>query len=285
MVLASRSNGRESTLSEGHGLRALRWKETLTKPATSILDLEAEINNGTFAELAKATKNRERAFALYEGRYLEPIDSPGTEDLLAGSDEKRLSLASLIARLPDLQSGYRSTFGRSGRAYPTIVYSYGQIQKDYFLIDTSGDLPLAEELKSCFHWPEELNIQRLPQHHILGDIPGLEFRISQNTATTAMLESNYPVKNDQFGFPYLVEPFSNGYQLSTLSMMYAILYFAGMLVRYFPSKWAALSSRQGPDKEHSLLILALDTIEERFPQLILDELESARRLDGQYRRW
>ena len=285
VILASRSNGREANLSQGHGLQANRWKEILARANASISDLEAEVNTGTFAELTEATKNRERAFVLYDGRYLDPLESCGTEDLLGSFTGRKVSLLSLLSRVPDLQEGYRSTFGGRGRAHPTIVYSYGEIQYDYFLINLQGDLPSDDELRHRFGWPSELEIVEQPRHHIFGEIPGREIKVSQGTATKTMLESNYPVKNDRSGFPYLVEPFSNGYQLSTLSMMFAISYFAGMMVRYFPSRWAALNSHQGRDKEHSLLILALDTIEERFPQLVLEELESVERLDGQYRRW
>jgi hypothetical protein len=190
-----------------------------------------------------------------------------------------------VARLPDLQTEHRDVFGYSGKAYPTIAYSYGEMQKEYFLINTTGDLPPEEELKSRFGWPSTLHLEVRPHHHLLGDFPGVEFRLSQGTSTSDELKAHYPIKNDRDGFPYLVEPFENGYQLSTISVMFAISYFAGMLVRYFPSRWAVLNFHEGKDKEHSLLIRALDIIEERFPQLILDELKAVPSQEGRYRRW
>jgi len=285
VIMASDVKGGETSLAEGHGLNAFQWKETLRTTGKTILDLDAEVTRGTFAELAEATKNRERGYSLYHGQYLEPMENLGTENLRADHSSQMLSLSSLIARLPDLTEAYRSTFGCPARAYPTIVYSYGEMQTDYFILNPSGDLPQREVLQERFGWPPSLHLQEQEHHHLLGNIPGLEFRISETTSTAAELEAKFPVKNDRYGFPYLVEPFETGFQLSTLSIMFAITYFAGMLVRYFPSRWAALSSHKDKDKEHSLLIRALDIIEERFPQLALDELYSTPNQEGRYRFW
>jgi len=285
VIMASDVKGRETGLAEGHGLNASHWKETLRTTGKTIFELEAEVTRGTFAELAQATKNRERGYSLYHGQYLEPMENLGTENLRADDRSQMLSLSSLIARLPDLTEAYRSTFGCPARAYPTIVYSYGEMQKDYFILNPSGDLPQREVLQERFGWPPSLHLQEQDHHHSFGKIPGIEFRIGENTSSPAELGANYPVKNDRYGFPYLVEPFENGYQLSTLSIMFGISYFAGMLVRYFPSRWAALSSHKDRDKEHSLLMRALDIIEERFPQLILDELYSNTSNWERYRFW
>jgi hypothetical protein len=38
-ILASRRNGRESSLAEGHGLKANRWKESLSESKKTIMEL------------------------------------------------------------------------------------------------------------------------------------------------------------------------------------------------------------------------------------------------------
>jgi len=48
----------------------------------------------------------------------------------------------------------------------------------------------------------------------------------------------------------------------------------GMLARYFPSRWAAANTRTSGDLVFPLLNAALLTLERRFPEHILAELDA-----------
>lgn len=71
----------------------------------------------------------------------------------------------------------------------------------------------------------------------------------------------------------VVELLPDGLDLSSLSLLYLIAYSMGMLARYYPSKWLSLLNSSKGDFAFPLMKAATTVVENRFPQLVLQELE------------
>ncbi len=85
-----------------------------------------------------------------------------------------------------------------------------------------------------------------------------------------------PIKTDREGRTYVVEPFPNGLDLSSLSLLYLIAYSMGMLARYYPSKWLFLLNSGKGDFAFPMMKAATRLVEDWFPVLVLRELKSIR---------
>ncbi len=68
-------------------------------------------------------------------------------------------------------------------------------------------------------------------------------------------------------------PLPNGMLLSTLSLLFLVSYATGMLVRYHPTTWQAMSGLRAGDYAFPLLKAAVSLVERRFPLEVLDQLE------------
>lgn len=71
--------------------------------------------------------------------------------------------------------------------------------------------------------------------------------------------------------------FDGGENYSQVSMTYAISYFLGMLTRYFPTQWVALSSGTKGDNLWPAVSAAQRYVETSFPELILGMIITALR--------
>lgn len=61
----------------------------------------------------------------------------------------------------------------------------------------------------------------------------------------------------------------------TLVKLFSLSYFLGMLARYFPTHWIAMSNRQTGDRLFPLLRAGSDLVQQRFPIAVLRELEAS----------
>lgn len=103
------------------------------------------------------------------------------------------------------------------------------------------------------------------------DARNLRFEARSNSETDLL--NNIPLRTARNGDPYLVTSLSNGLKFSSLSLLFMIAYALSMLVRYYPSQWQAIIDREAGDVAYPLLKAATSLIEQRFPPLLLQELE------------
>jgi hypothetical protein len=97
--------------------------------------------------------------------------------------------------------------------------------------------------------------------------------INENTSPREARELVIHVKNDCRAIPYIVEPLQEDIQLSSLSLLYTVAFSMGMLVRYHPSRWADVSKYGSHDSVFPILSAASDLIQQKYPLLVLQEIE------------
>jgi len=56
--------------------------------------------------------------------------------------------------------------------------------------------------------------------------------------------------------------------------LYAVSFALGMIVRYHPAAWADLMGRTTGDRMFPILRAADELVEEHFPELVVQELET-----------
>src|SRR5262249_31734276 len=66
------------------------------------------------------------------------------------------------------------------------------------------------------------------------------------------------------------DPFSEGVSLTKISLLFAISYAIGMLVRYYPRHWLSFLKREEGDGAYPAMRKALRAIETDYPQRVYD---------------
>jgi hypothetical protein len=73
---------------------------------------------------------------------------------------------------------------------------------------------------------------------------------------------------------YVVQPMPDGLVLSPMLTLFALSYFLGMLVRYYPSVWRTMLNREKGDLVYPLMREISSVIRSDYPRLVLEELEA-----------
>lgn len=283
IVLSADVSRRECTLNGAHGLSALGWGETLAKGMDRVPEIQVTITGGTFSELAVATSNVERSLVYGYHRLRRPVLQHGAEGFDPNANQVRISLKETLARLPDLTDLYQLTFGALSACHPAYIQVHHDIQTDYYLLQTRRGLADVDHIRKAFGLHSEVSIEADDYYHPVGQVSGLKFVIHNELSPPSMRRHTLPIKNDRFGLPYVVEPLDGDQSLSTLSLLFIVSYAMGMLVRYHPSQWASLSGHGRGNGVVPLLTAAAHLIEQRFPGLVLEELEQVAQDSTLYR--
>ncbi|MXN30003.1 YaaC family protein [Delftia sp. CH05] len=263
LILLLDKNKSESSMAQSHGLEVVKWRETLSKPKNSVLDLKIRTTKGTFRELVSATTNMEfvsvvnmpdRNAGMYHYEFKRP--------LFAGDDNVQISLDDLLSRSSRLLGMYSECTGRNERAHLGQILSF-QTHAEVCIIqsqDMCKDLLIAgkrlPEMESKFNSIDS----RFP-------IPTLNFTVKGNDFND--IKQHLPIISHQSGpMQYIIEDFPNGDIMSTLLRMFLLSYYMGMLVRYFPSHWIALIQNQVGDTIQPLLLASVTDIQVNFPKLV-----------------
>jgi YaaC-like Protein len=273
LILFRRRGLREAGLAQGHGVGASNWKNELGQDINRIIDLPLEISRGTFTELSLATSNQEVSNIIWTGNYQAShyqLNQLGTASIDLPTT---ISLREVLTRLPDVRGAYEEVTGERSFCIPSLVELYNPNYGAWlYLLDSGKGLPGREELIRLFSLAGDARIDYDSNHHKLGNISNAGFWIPETENREFIAELDLPpIKDDSAGMNHLVPPFSSGLQLSTLSLLFLTSYAIGMLVRYFPSVWSRLVAGHS-DRMVPLLKLSVDTVEHRFPGLILEAL-------------
>lgn len=262
MILLLTREKNEESLRPSHGLEILRWREILARDNQKILDLPLRATNGTFEELAKATKNRQstgwwNAPIMNEGRYHIEYGVPRFLE-----DRSEINLDDLLSRDQRFLTLYEPTTKRKPKVHLGEV-----IAQDGHGIDLSvySTIIKPEDFQKRFGPFEgqpasfrEMG-QRLP-------IPNMHIQILSNdlNAVKKKIPAHEFHGNDAM---YILENFDNGDKFSELLRTFLISYIIGMLVRYFPRQWVALLNNEKGDFAQPLLLAASRRIASDYPKL------------------
>ncbi len=266
------SKSREAALAKAHGLDAFNWEQDLARGVSALPDLKVKLARGTFSEFSNATRNLERALIFSEDSSSRPwLNQEGTKGLPQGH---AVRLRDILARLPDIYRLYERTFNEASECYPAIVTDSVAYERAvvHVLRATTG-LPTKEHIRETFQIPESVPITLDNTHPFSSDEE--HHRLQWNDPSSQERRKHLPpVRNNREAAVFLVTPLPGGLRLSTPSVLYLVAYIAGMLVRYYPSIWFSLVNRERGDFAFPLLRAAIAVAEQRFPELVAQELES-----------
>lgn len=276
----------KSKLTGSHGLGASGWEDLNTKPE-KVPELPIAVcRNGTFPELWNTTKNidRTRIPAADNPFEIEAV-SEGTNP---APDNLKLTIRDVLGQITDLREVYEGTFGEHGCRLKCEVQAINHVSgsepnkgsAQVGLVESRAGIPDRERVASELDKPE---IACRPVEDYLyfaseprgRNVRNFSFSMSYDRPPTGFSALNLPVvRSGSTGELCLKLPTTDDIVLSDLLSLYLIAYATGMLVRYHPGYWMTLVGRTKGDAMAPALTAAASVIEELFPRLTLEELES-----------
>lgn len=244
----------EAGLAQGHGLTAADWTTTIsgeTHLALSRLDsLQVRTCSGLFSDFVRQTKNLLCVHinsSAVEARV--PYEVPATET--------RLCLRDLLSRLPDVLRYLPSD--RDKNAVIVSETSFTRQNGFFTKLNTEQFAPIAPYFAGMGY-----------QITQVGEHTKLSCTAEMFDARTPLFTHAYVGKS--FGIPtlHIASPLERGVCYSQTALTYVTSYFLGMLTRYFPTQWVALSSATKGDSLWPAISAAQRYVETSFPELILE---------------
>jgi len=273
LILFLDAHMREFSLPPSHGIGAEDWQNVLSGGIDQLPDLPLKITGGTFAVLSEATRNVERCLIHTAPKSAPPHYPLSREGTTTITTPTAITIKMVLERLPDLSTIFATTFSSSPKCYPAIVFFLSEdTQTDIQILETELGLPDADYIRSAFDVPADVPLSTSDEAwpYKVNNI----FYSINHASKSELLAKLPPVKSDREGNTYIVEPLPDGLDLSSLSLLYLIAYSMGMLARYYPSKWLSLLNSSKGDFAFPLMKAATTVVADRFPQLVLQELES-----------
>ncbi len=262
---------RECSLPASHGIEAVGWQNAQGS-IDQLPNLPLKITGGTFGALSKVTGNVERCLI-----HAVPKDAPPHHLLVrAGTTTIKtpatISIKMVLERLPDLSTIFATTFGSFSKCYQAIVFFLSEdTQTDVFILETELGLPGEGDIRLATGLPADVPLSTSDEVWPY-KVKNIWYRIN-HSSESELLAKLPPIKSDREGNTYVAELLPDGLDLSSLSLLYLIAYSMGMLARYYPSKWLSLLNSSKGDFAFPLMKAATTVVENRFPQLVLQELE------------
>lgn len=245
----------EAQLKSSHGLEANNWKKVIKE--RKFENLEIVIRDGTFSELLNVTKNRNYLRANSSRiNYGSHLKTPKNGDIL--------TLKQLIQYFPDLHREY---------------YSWINEKLNYAILKSLK----ADNINKILNIELTGNIEQsiielmFPAEYC----PNLEVKRENNSTKVQYSINQFGPNITQLwhgafniGDACVIPTLPNDIGLNLLSGLYMISYVFGMLARYFPTTWIGIMRGEKGDKIYPFAYRLMDFIEEKYPLLVLDFLNS-----------
>lgn len=272
---------RELALKPAHGMAVTGWEGMTAADIAKLPQLGVRLEGGSLLELFTATKNAERGTISREPTADELF--PTEKDLIryrVSTDVIgfEVTVKELLARIPSLSELYEETFQEPSSCYEAEILMRSVDSHTGIKIFPSENQSYApDELIARLGIPKGTFVRHLTRHDVRDDAPHCLVRLDH--ASEDQLVRTLPplrrVKGDvgHGDTTYLIEPFRRAVSLSPLIEQLILSYFLGMLVRYHPTLWRLLLTRQKGDYIYPLFRASLDLMRNEFPSLVLAELE------------
>lgn len=250
-ILLLGNHGGETTLTAAHGLQVVDWRQTLdgdlAKALGSLGGLRIKTCNGLYLDLAKHTENKvcihiNSSAVQWELNY--PVPSPGNE----------LSLDDLVARISDLQNEVLR-YGGKVRTIAAQNLKYDQENGlQVTLIERVASDVIASYKALGYTVTNNGNSHRVVAALNIFQIAPLQFVHKQDGAFASIPDL------------HVAERLWEG--SSQICMIFKLSYILGMLARYHPTHWMALTNGFKGDQYRALILQAQHIVEHHFPGLI-----------------
>lgn len=250
----------ETTLKPSHGLSTVDWASKFSAGLQGALELSVRASSGSFTEFVHAAGNFQHTGYWTEGgrqgTYRAHYPIP-----LFLTDQSTISLEDILSRDRRFSSLYSKASGRPEKV------RYGQITATNDSLDVYI-LPQGDASPEMLARSFGIDIAAVSQK-IMPRMPVSAFHFSVEGSDARERQGNLPVTEFNGGeIIYISDNFENGDRISPLISMYLLSFIAGMLARYFPSKWMALVNNEKGASAQPSLMASMSAIEEEFPHLI-----------------
>lgn len=249
---------REAGLKKSHGLQA-------ELPGDECLEnIEISVVGGSFSELLEATGNVE-LLALEEphpGRAPTTYRAPRI--LPRPPDRVKFAFVELLARIPGIRPHFEESFGRPAQCFAGSAWLFGGTVNVRITRDRV-QLPETSQLIRLLRLPADAMVLNSEESSVQFEIP-----LSDGQS---VLERTPNVIESLSGGQTIIAPFTQGWCLSELASYMAASYTLSMLVRYYPSRWSGLFSRDRGDRLLPVVNALRRLVQSEFVRLILWELE------------
>jgi len=256
LILLLKINGGEETLIGSHGLSCKNWNSTLSPELETSLknigDLHVESCNGLFQNLLKATNNMSCLHERTSG-----VD--WTASFPIPQFPISITFSEITKRIPDVEKEY--TLWTNELSLVTSVNEFSYLGQEYAL-----EVKKRANIKEIVDYAEgritlsdsETNLSRLK----IGkeDLP-------------LFINSFVEKQFDKIPILYITKPLPKNVYVSQIPLTFILSYFLGMLCRYFPSHWMALSRGNIGDEAWPLMQSCITYIDKSFPQLLAEFIQ------------
>lgn len=256
LLLLLKAQGGEEGLNRGHGLETVGWANILSGDVAPGLrklgDLKVRTTTGLFSDFIKHTKNR---FAFLVRSTEMPTHI--CYDIPQLGDE--LSLCELFARIPDLQKEYTNI---SGDVQYAVVSKWSYNDENGFKADVKEDTFSAfKDIYLEFGYEDSVNSDWTT---ITADAETFKEQLPLFIQTYVLRAWGL------MPALYLLAPFPSGARYSQLCITYVVSYILGMLVRYYPTHWIALTQGEKGDIWWPTINRAQQIVENSYPELVIE---------------
>lgn len=253
-LLLSRYKGEEA-LNKGHGLTTESWGTILSNDIELSLEkignLKVIACNGLFWDLLNATSNIS---------YLHVRSSRVDFSLKYDTPQLPASLkfCEVASRIPDLNSEYELWIGKESINIPVNSF---EIENDNFEIKV---------LKSS----KVVEIFNQTDKHIKIEDAGAFNIVKGDCQCMPMLINTFVNKTfDSIPSLYVARNFECFGEIAQIPLTYVQAYYLGMLCRYFPSHWMALSRGNIGDSVWPFMQSSMNYVEQAYPELLMECIE------------
>ena len=261
LLLLLKTDGGEEGLNAGHGIETVGWGDVMSGDTAAALmqlnTLRIRKRAGLFSDFVKYTENR-MAIHIRSGG----VDWRCSYDVPERDEE--LSVADLFSRIPDLQKDYSDVSNELRyTAVNELTYNSDSdlqmtVNKEPFLrfraVYEALGYATTDEGSQCIVTCKAETLEKAPPQFV-------------HTCANKMFGS-IPVL-------FVAEPFSSGTRYSQLCITYLVSYILGMLVRYYPTHWIALTQGDRGDSLWPTMNRAQQVVEQSYPELVAEMIYDA----------
>lgn len=270
LILFLSTNARESSLKPSHGLSLENGHSILSQGLENLPNIPIKVTNGAFIELYEATKNEEKS-VIYIAPYPNRILLSST--LGTNPEGASFPVKEILSRNTSLYDIYKRVFNENPKCYKCLVFLLSlDTHIEILIYKNENGFPDEEELQNLLDLKKEYYLRSSDNHHFLGNVNHMHYRIAKS-GSEDLINLLPPVKNSFNNDTFLITPIQGNIVLSTLLEFYSISYFMSMIVRYYPSHWMSFITRNNGDLSYPLFKYMINEIQDKFPILIIRELE------------
>jgi YaaC-like Protein len=255
LTLLLKLDGGEETLTQAHGLNCCGWNGVLTtdvrRGLKALGQLQVQSSGGMFTDLMNAIGNRS-CLHVHSGKVDWFVSYPILLPV-------KLVFLDIVQRIPDLEVEYTLWTER----LPLVLYVHEITQQ--------GDgvkivVRKQDNVEDIIRYAGE-------RIRIAGEEE--KFTTLETTGHCSMFVNSF-VKQMFGSIPmlYMCATLPSGMRISQIPLTFILSYYLGMLCRYYPSHWIALSRGILGDEAWPLMRACLSYIEVAYPQLVMETIEN-----------